>query len=84
MQRYESSDVKKLLDIAAFLDPRFKYYKDDEEKKKQIEEVVRIEMLKAVDCDDINTEVDTQDIEEIDGPMPKKSKLGKFLGKNMV
>ena len=40
LQQYESSDIKKLLDIATFLDPRFKHCKDDEENKKVIEEAV--------------------------------------------
>ena len=86
LQQYESSDIKKLLDIATFLDPRFKHCKDDEEKKKEIEEAVKIEMLKASDCvdSDTNNEAYIQDNEESSGtdiPAPKRSKLGKFLGK---
>ena len=34
MPQYSSSDINKLLDTATFLDPRFKHYKDDDEKKK--------------------------------------------------
>ena len=86
LQQYESSDIKKLLDIATFLDPRFKHCKDNEEKKKEIEEAVKIEMLKASDCvdSDTNNEVYIQDNEGSSGtdiPAPKRSKLGKFLGK---
>lgn len=51
LQQYESSEVKKLLDLATFVDPRFKHYKDDEEKKKEIEEAVKIEMLRVTDFD---------------------------------
>ena len=80
LQQYESSEVKKLLDLATFVDPRFKHYKDNEEKKK--EEAVKIEMLRVTDfdCNDGDNEADIQDNEET-GPVPKKSKLGKFLGK---
>jgi len=84
LQQYESLDVKKLLDIATFLDPRFKHCNDSEENKKEIEEAVKIEMLKiigSIDCDYANNKADIQDNEKTDGPTPKKSKLGKFLGK---
>ena len=76
---------KKLLDLATFVDPHFKNYKDDEEKKKEIEEAVKIEMLRVTDfdCNDTNDEADIQDSVET-GPVPKKSKLGKFLGKSMA
>ena len=67
LQQYESSDVKKLLDIATFLDLRFKHCKDDEEKKKEIEEAVKIEMLKASDYDVTNNEAYIQDDEGSSG-----------------
>jgi len=43
LQQYGSLDVKKLLDIATFLDPHFKHCNDNEENKKEIEEAVKIE-----------------------------------------
>ena len=46
LQQYGSSDINKLLDIATFLDPQFKHYKDDDQKKKEIEELVKLEVLK--------------------------------------
>ena len=76
LQQYGSSDVNKLLDIATFLDPRFKHYKDDEEKKKEIEEIIKLEILKI---DDTVAESEVKVVD--DGPAAKKSKLGKFLGK---
>ena len=89
LQQYEGdgiTDVKRLLDIATFLDPHFKHCKDNEEKKKEIEELVKIEMLKASECeyDNTNHVVDVRDKEgssEIDIPTPKGSKLCKFLGR---
>ena len=45
LQQYGSSDINKLLDIATFLDPRFKHYKDDDQKKKEIEELIKLEIL---------------------------------------
>ena len=76
LQQYGSSDVNKLLDIATFLDPRFKHYKDDDEKKKEIEEIIKLEILKI---DDTVAESEVKVVD--DGPAAKKSKLGKFLGK---
>ena len=89
LQQYEGdgiTDVKRLLDIATFLDRRFKHCKDNEVNKKEIEELVKIEILKASDYeyDNTNLVVDIQDKEgssEIDIPTPKRSKLGKFLGR---
>ena len=64
------------------LDPRFKHCKDDEAKKKEIEEAVKIEMLKASDCDVTNNEACIQEVQEqIFQHLRKRSKLGKFLGK---
>ena len=77
LQQYGSSDVNKLLDIATFLDPRFKHYKDDDEKKKEIEEIIKLEILKI---DDTAAESEVKVVDD-DGPAAKKSKLGKFLGK---
>lgn len=74
LQQYGSSDIKKLLDIATFLDPRF------DQKKKEIEEDVRLEILQIADV--VETESEIQVIsDDDDGPATKKSKLGKFLGK---
>ena len=42
LQQYGSSDINKLLDIATFLDSRFKHYKDDDQKKKEIKEFVKL------------------------------------------
>ena len=77
MQQYSSSDINKLLDTATFLDPRFKHYKDDDEKKKEIEEIIKLEILQL---DDV-VESEIQIVNDDDGPAAKKSKLGKFLGK---
>ena len=41
-KQYGSSDTIKLLDIATFLDPQFKHYKDDDEKKREIEEFIKL------------------------------------------
>ena len=72
LQYYCSSDIQKLLNIATFLDPRFKHYKDTDEMKKEIEEVIKLEILQISDIQVINDD---------NGPAAKKSKLGKFLGK---
>jgi len=39
--QYGSSKIINLLDIASFLDPRFKHCKDDDDKKNEIEEMVK-------------------------------------------
>lgn len=79
LKQYGSSDVTKLLDIATFLDPRFKHYKDDDQKKKEIEELIKLEILKIADTVAADSEI--QVFNDDDGPAAKKSKLGKFLGK---
>jgi len=84
LQQYESLDVKKLLDIATFLDPHFKYCNDSEENKKEIEEAVKIKMLKiieSIDCDFNNNEVNIQDNKKMDGPTPKNQNLESFWEK---
>jgi len=63
--------------MASFLDPCFKHYKDDDDKKKEIEEVIKLAIF---ELDDKGTESEVQAIDD-DGPARKKSKLGKFLGK---
>ena len=77
-QQYEAKSVKKILDISTFLDPRFKHYSDDHDRKLEIEEQVKIEMIKVIEEEDVE---DLQCIGECSPPSPKKSKLGKFLGK---
>jgi len=72
--QYGSSEITNLLDIASFLDPRFKHCKDDDDKKKEIEEMVKLTIL---EIDDAVPESEVQVIED-DGPALKKSKLGKF------
>ena len=74
--QYGSSEVTKLLYMALFLDPHFKHYKDDD-KKKEIEETVKLVIL---ELDDKSLESEVQAIDD-DGRARKKSKLGKFLGK---
>ena len=37
LQQYGYSGINKILDIATFLNPRFKHYKDDDQKKKEID-----------------------------------------------
>ena len=44
LQQYGLSDSNKLLDIATFLDSRFKHYKDDNQKKKEIGVLVKLEI----------------------------------------
>ena len=75
LQQYGSSDVNKLLDIATFLDPRFKHYKDDDGKKKEIEEIIKLQI------DDTIAESEVKVVNDDDGPAAKRSKLGKFLDK---
>ena len=79
LQQYGSSDINKLLDIATFLDPRFKHYKDDDQKKKEIEELVKLEVLQIAGT--VETASEIQVINNDEGPVAKKSRLGKFLGK---
>ena len=79
LQQYGSSDINKLLDIATFLDPRFKHYKDDDQKKKEIEELIKLEVLQIAGT--VETASDIQVINNDEGPVAKKSRLGKFLGK---
>jgi len=77
-QLYESTSVKKILDISTFLDPRFKLCSDDHARQQEIEEQVKIEMMKVIEQEDVDG---VQCIEETSPPLLKKSKLGKFLGK---
>ena len=64
-----------LPDIVTFLDPRFKDCKEDDHKKKKIEEIIKL----AVTIDDTIAESEIQVADN--GPVVKKSKLGKFLVK---
>ena len=76
LQQYGSSDINKLLDIATFLDPQFKHYKDDDQKKKEIEELVKLEVLQIAGT--VETASEIQVINNDEGPVAKKSRLGKF------
>ena len=80
LQQYGSSDTIKLLDIATFLDPQFKHYKDDNEKKREIEEFIKLEILKIADINLPESEIQICN-DGLNGPAAKKSKLGNFLGK---
>jgi len=78
LQQYGSSDINKLLNTATFLDPRFKHYKDDDQKKKEIEEPIKLQILQIAYTVTAESEIR---VFNDDGPAAKKSKLGKFLGK---
>ena len=69
LQQYGSSDINKLLDIATFLDPRFKHYKDDDQQKKEIEELVKLEVLQIVGT--VETASEIQAIDNDEGPVAK-------------
>ena len=81
LQQYGSSDTIKLLDIATFLDPQFKHYKDDDEKKRETEEFIKLEILKIADINPPESEIQICNDDGQNGPAAKKSKLGNFLGK---
>ena len=70
------SDINKLLDIATFLDPRFKHYKDDDQRKKEIKELIKLEILQVGGT--VETASEIQVINNDEGSV---AKLGKFLGK---
>ena len=76
MQQYGSSDTIKLLDIATFLDPRFEHYKDDDEKKREIEEFIKDKTLKIADINPPESEIQICDDDGQNGPAAKKSRLG--------
>ena len=57
LQQYGSSAINKLLDIATFLDPQFKHYKDDDQKKKEIKELIKLEILQIVGTAETASEI---------------------------
>ena len=69
LQQYDSSDINKLLDIPTFLDPQFKHYKDDDLKKKEIEEFVKLEVLQIAGT--VETASEIQVINNDEGPVAK-------------
>ena len=74
LQQYGLSDITKLLDIATFLDPRFKHCKEDDHKKKEIEEIVKLAVLHIDDT------IPKSEIQVVDdnGPMAKSHSLENF------
>ena len=66
-QRYQDDSVKKLLDVSAFIDPRYKElpFLDADERKLIIDEVE--DELLALEGDMLDNEVDSESAEEITG-----------------
>ena len=67
LQQYGSSDINKLLDITTFLDPQFKHYKNDDQKKKEIKELIKLEILQIAGTVETASEINV--INNDEGPV---------------
>ena len=73
-QQYGSSDINKVLDIGTFLDPQFKDYKDDDIRKKEIEELDKLEIFHI--AGPVETASEIHVINNDEGQTAKTIKLG--------
>jgi len=68
--------VYKCEEDSRFLDPRFKHCSDDHTRQQQIEEQVKIEMMKVIEREDVDG---VQCIEETSPPLLKKSIIYNYI-----
>ena len=81
--RYQSDEIKNVLHISMYLDPRFKLLPMlTEEQKRTVQRATKIELINTILHErekNQETEQTASQPEQLEDPQPKRTKLEKFL-----